>query len=148
LVQDREAEEEEADYVGATVKIITNVINTVRNARQNVRAFQKVRANPHLANATKCLLTTGRVSSRTTAQAQKAFAGTTLAMTKSARMLGGTMAAFSLGFDLAAFSKEWKHLKEGARTKFAEELRAKASELERNLTELTQRYQSLQQKVT
>ncbi|XP_017359522.2 apolipoprotein L6-like isoform X2 [Cebus imitator] len=144
--EEREAEEERADYVGATVKIIANVINTVRNTRKNVRAFQKVRADPRLANAAKRLLTTGRVYSRSTEQAQKVFAGTTLAMTKNARMLGGTMAAFSLGFDLAAFSKEWKHLKEGARTKFAEELRAKASELERDLTELTQCYQNLQQK--
>ncbi|XP_032125599.1 apolipoprotein L6-like isoform X4 [Sapajus apella] len=146
--EDREAEEERTDYVRATVKIIANVVNTVRNTRKNVRAFQKVRANPRLANAAKRLLTTGRAFSRSTEQAQKVFAGTTLAMTKSARMLRGTVAAFSLGFDLAAFSKEWKHLKEGARTKFAEELRAKASELERDLTELTQCYQNLQQKVT
>nr|XP_012303142.1 apolipoprotein L6 [Aotus nancymaae] len=147
--EDREAEEEKADYVRVAmliIEIIRNVNNNMK-ATQNVRAFQKVRANPRLANASKHLLTTGKVSSQSTAQAQKAFAGTTLAMTKNARMLGVTMAAFSLGHDLAALSKEWKHLKEGARTRFAEELSAKASELERNLTELTELYQSLQQKV-
>ncbi|XP_039319167.2 apolipoprotein L6 [Saimiri boliviensis] len=145
--EDEEAEKEKGDYFGAAVKVISNVNNAVKHAKQNVRAFQKVRANPHLANAAKRLLTTGRVSSRSTARVQKAFAGTTLAMTKRALMLGGTMAVVSLGFDLATLSKEWKHLKEGARAKLAEELRAKASELERELTELTQLYQSLQQKV-
>lgn len=38
-------------------------------------------------------------------------------------------------------------LKEGAKTELAEELRARASKLERKLTELTQLYESLQQKV-
>ncbi|XP_009008203.3 apolipoprotein L6 [Callithrix jacchus] len=145
--EDKEAAEEKADYVGVAIDIICHVNNTMKNAKHNVRAFQKIRANPRLANAAKRLLTTGKVSSRSTAQVQRAFAGTTLAMTKNARMLGGTMTTLSLGLDLAALSREWKHLKEGARTKFAEELRAKASELEMNLTELTQLYQSLQQKV-
>ncbi|XP_054325843.2 apolipoprotein L6 isoform X2 [Pongo pygmaeus] len=144
--EDGEDEEEKADYVTAAGKIIYNVRNTMKYAKKNIRAFQKLRANPRLANAAKRFVTTGQVSSRSGAQVQKAFAGTTLAMTKNARMLGGAMSAFSLGCDLAALSKEWKHLKEGARTKFAEELRAKASELERKLTELTQLYNSLQQK--
>lgn len=38
-------------------------------------------------------------------------------------------------------------LKEGAKTELAEDLRAWASELERTLAELTQLYESLQQKV-
>uniref|UniRef100_K7DF16 Apolipoprotein L, 6 n=1 Tax=Pan troglodytes TaxID=9598 RepID=K7DF16_PANTR len=145
--EDREDEEEKADYVTATGKIICDLRKTLKYAKKNIHAFWKLRANPRLAKATKRLLTTGQVSSRSRVQVQKAFAGTTLAMTKNARVLGGVMSAFSLGYDLATLSKEWKHLKEGAKTKFAEELRAEALELERKLTELTQLYKSLQQKV-
>uniref|UniRef100_A0A2I3H048 Apolipoprotein L6 n=1 Tax=Nomascus leucogenys TaxID=61853 RepID=A0A2I3H048_NOMLE len=145
--EDREDEEDKAHHVTDAGKVISNVGNTTKYTKENIRAFQKLRANPRLANDAKRLLTTGQVSSRSSAQVQKAFAGTTLAMTKKALIWEGAMSVFSLGHDLASLSKEWKHLEEGARTKFVEELRAKASELERNLTEFTQRYESLQQKV-
>nr|ACN51256.1 apolipoprotein L6 [Symphalangus syndactylus] len=145
--EDREDEEDKAHYVTAAREIIDNVGNTMKYTKENIRAFQKLRANPRLANDAKRLLTTGQVSSRSRAQVQKAFAGTTLAMTKKALIWEGVMSVFFLGRDLASLSKELTHLKEGTRTKFAEELRAKASELERKLTELTQLYESLLQKV-
>uniref|UniRef100_A0A2K5J904 Apolipoprotein L6 n=1 Tax=Colobus angolensis palliatus TaxID=336983 RepID=A0A2K5J904_COLAP len=144
--EDREDEENRADYVTAAAQITYNGVNTLKYAKKNIHAFQKLRADPSLASASKCLLTTGRVSPRISKQIQKAF-GETLAMTKNACLRRGVMSVISLGLDWVALSKEWKHLKEGARTKFAEELRAAASELERKLTELTQCYKSLQQKV-
>ena len=78
---------------------------------------------------------------------QRAFEGTMLVMKTKARLLGSAMAGFSLSVDLASLLKDWKQLKEGARTELAEELRAQARELERQLTQLTQRYESLQQRV-
>ncbi|XP_033088668.1 apolipoprotein L6 isoform X4 [Trachypithecus francoisi] len=143
--EDREDEENRADYVTAAAQITYKGVNTLEYAKKNIHVFQKLRADPRLASASKRLLTTGQVSSQSSKQIQKAF-GETLRMTKNARLRGGVMSIISLGFDWAALSKEWKHLKEGARTKFAEELRAKASELERKLTLLTEYYKSLQQK--
>ncbi|XP_070936622.1 apolipoprotein L6 isoform X1 [Macaca nemestrina] len=144
--EDREDEANRADYVTAAIKITYNGVSVLKDAKKNIRAFQKLRADPHLASASKRLLTTGQVSSRSSRQIQKAFGGTTLAMTKNARLRGGVMSVISLGLDCVALSKGWKHLREGARAEFAEELRSKASELERKLTELTQYYESLQQK--
>ncbi|KAL4681557.1 hypothetical protein H8959_007034 [Pygathrix nigripes] len=143
--EDREDEENRADYVTAAAQISYKGVNTLEYAKKNIHVFQKLRADPRLASASKRLLTTGQVSSQSIEQIQKAF-GETLPMTKNARLRGGVMSVISLGFDWAALSKEWKHLKEGARTKFAEELRAEASELERKLTLLTEYYKSLQQK--
>ncbi|XP_009215447.4 apolipoprotein L6 isoform X1 [Papio anubis] len=145
--EDREEEVNRADYATAAVKIAYDGVNVLKGAKKNIRAFQKFRADPHLASASKRLLTTGQVSSRSSRQIQKAFGGTTLAMTKNARLRGGVMSVISLGLDCHALSKGWKHLKEGARAELAEELRSEASEWERKLTELTQYYESLQQKV-
>ncbi|XP_053441203.1 apolipoprotein L6 isoform X2 [Nycticebus coucang] len=149
VILDTEAGEAGADkayYVVEAGKITYNCGNTIRNIKKNLHVLQKARANPRLANAAKRLMTTGQVSARRSRQVQKAFGGTTLAMTKNARMLGGAMGALSLGLDLAAVSKDWKELKEGARMELAEELRAQARKLETKLTELTQQYESLQQR--
>lgn len=118
----------------------------IEDIKKNLRAFQIARAHPHLATAAKRLLTTGQVSARKSRQVQKAFGGTVLVMTKSSRLLNSAMFGFSLGMDLNTLRKDWGELKEGAKTELAEELRARASKLERELTELTQLYESLQQK--
>ncbi|XP_015447002.1 apolipoprotein L6 isoform X1 [Pteropus alecto] len=118
----------------------------IEDIKKNLRAFQIARAHPHLATAAKRLLTTGQVSARKSRQVQKAFGGTVLVMTKSSRLLNSAMFGFSLGMDLNTLRKDWGELKEGAKTELAEELRARASKLERKLTELTQLYESLQQK--
>ncbi|XP_066214388.1 apolipoprotein L6-like [Saccopteryx leptura] len=118
---------------------------TIKNISKNVHAFKIARANPRLANAAERLLTTGRVSARSSRQVQKAFGGTTLMMTKTARLVSGTVAGLSLCADLYVFQKDLKELTEGARTEIAEELRANAREMERKLTELTQHYKNLQQ---
>ncbi|XP_012656566.2 apolipoprotein L6 [Otolemur garnettii] len=141
--EDREAEADKEFYVVQAGKITYDCANTIKNIKKNLQVLQKARANPRLANAAKNLMTTGQVSAQRSQQVQKAFGGTTLAMTKNARMLGSAVGAFGLVLDLAAVSKDWKELKEGARMELAEELRAEAQKLERKLTELTQLYESL-----
>ena len=135
------------DYIVAAGKVIQNCRSTIEDVQKSIRAFQITKAHPHLATAAQRLLTTGQVSARRSRQVQRAFDGTTLVMKTKARLLGSAMAGFSLSVDLASLLKDWKQLKEGARTELAEGLRAQARELERQLTELTQRYESLQQRV-
>ncbi|KAM8776760.1 apolipoprotein L6 [Rhynchonycteris naso] len=147
LDQEVKKPEEKASYImDAAGKVATDSYRNIKNIRRNVHAFKIARANPHLASAAKRLLTTGEVSARRSRQVQKAFAGTTLMMTKSARLMNSAMAGLSLGTDLYFFQKDLKELMEGARTEFAEEVRADARELEIRLTELTQLYEILQQK--
>lgn len=136
-----------AAYVVAAGKVVQDCESTVKDIRKSIRAFQIARANPRLATAAKNLLTTGQVSARRSRQVQRAFEGTTLVMKAKARLLGTAVAGFSLSVGLASLLKDWKQLKEGTKSELAEELRAQAWELERKLTEFTQCYESLQQKV-
>ncbi|XP_059970203.1 apolipoprotein L6-like [Mesoplodon densirostris] len=135
-----------AVYVMAAGKVVQNCESTIKDIQRSIRAFQIVRAHPRLATAAKSLLTTGQVSARRSRQVQRAFEGTTLVMKTNARLLGTAMAGFSLSVGLASLLKDWKQLKEGAKSELAEELRAQVWELERKLTEFTQCYESLQQK--
>uniref|UniRef100_A0A2K6GGR1 Apolipoprotein L6 n=1 Tax=Propithecus coquereli TaxID=379532 RepID=A0A2K6GGR1_PROCO len=146
-IEDGEDEAEEESYNLAASQIVCSVGYTANNMKKSLRAFQKAKAHPHLASAAKRLMTTGHISARRSKQVQKAFGGTTLAMTKNARMLGSVVAGFSLGMDLAAVSRDWKQLQEGAKTELADELRAQAQKLEMELVELTKLYESLQQRV-
>lgn len=135
------------EYIMAAGKVIQNCRSTIKGVQKSIHAFQITKAHPRLATASKRLLTTGQVSARRSRQVQRAFEGTTLVMKTKARLLGSVMAGFSLSVDLASLLKDWKQLKEGARTELAAELRARARELERQLIQLTQRYESLQQRV-
>ncbi|KAM9071957.1 apolipoprotein L6-like [Megaptera novaeangliae] len=135
-----------AAYVVAAGEVVQNCDSTIKDIQRSIRAFQIARAHPRLATAAKSLLTTGQVSARRSRQVQRAFEGTTLVMKTKARLLGTAMAGFSLSVGLASLLKDWKQLKEGAKSELAEELRAQAWELERKLAEFTQCYESLQQK--
>ncbi|XP_008703844.1 apolipoprotein L6 [Ursus maritimus] len=119
--------------------------SSIGDVKRNINAFQIARANPQLTTAAKRLLTTGQVSARRTKQLQRAFKGTTVLIKKNARVLCSALAGFSLCHDVVTLLSDWKQLKEGARTKLAEELRAQAGVLEEKLMELTQLYESLQQ---
>ncbi|XP_045408950.1 apolipoprotein L6 isoform X2 [Lemur catta] len=140
-----EDEAEEEIYISVAGSIVCSVAHTVNNMKKSLRAFQKAKAHPRLVKAANRLMTTGHISARRSRQVQKAFGGTALAMTKSARIVGSALTGFSLGLDLAAASRDWKHLKEGATTELADELRAQASELETKLKELTEQHERLQQ---
>ncbi|XP_047597108.1 apolipoprotein L6 isoform X2 [Lutra lutra] len=122
-----------------------NCRSNIRNVKRNIRAFQAARAHPRLATAAKRLLTTRQLSARRSRQVQRVFKGTGVLLKKSARVLYGAVTGFSLCQDMVTLLSDWRQLKEGARTKMAEELRAHAWELEDQLTELTQLYESLQQ---
>ncbi|XP_007952177.2 LOW QUALITY PROTEIN: apolipoprotein L6 [Orycteropus afer afer] len=145
--RERETEGKEVSYVMAVGQAAYECRNTIKDIKKNIHAFQRARTNPHLAAVTKRLLTTGKVSTQTTRQVQRAFEGTTLVMIKKARLLGIAKAGLFFGIDLATLLKDWKHLKEGAGTEAAKALRAQAQELEDLLTELTQVYKSLKQQL-
>lgn len=108
-------------------------------------AFQMASAHPRLATAAKRLLTTGQVSAQRSRQVQRALEGVVQLMKANAPLLRMAMAGFYLSADLLSLLKDWKQLKEGAKTELAEELRVQARALERKLKELTQCFESLQQ---
>lgn len=128
-------------------KAVFDYGSKIKDIKKNVRALQIARAHPKLATAAKRLLTSGQVSARRSRQVQRAFEGTTLVMKINARLLAGVMAGLSLGMDVNAVLKDWKQLQEGTKAELAEELRAWAQKLERKLSEFTQLYKTLQQKV-
>lgn len=137
--------EKTRSYVLSAGKTALNCRRAVKDIKKNIDAFRIARAHPRLATAAKQLLTTGQVSARRSRQVQKAFGGTTLTMARGARLAGSVMSTLFLGMDLNNLRNDYKQLKEGVRSEGAEELRAKADQLERFLTKLTQLYTRLQQ---
>ncbi|XP_023415736.1 apolipoprotein L6 isoform X1 [Loxodonta africana] len=130
----------------AVCKVLYQCRNGIKDIKKNINAFKTAKAHPRLAAAAKQFLTSDRVSAQSSRQVQRAFESTTLAMTKSARLLGAATAGLFLSVNLATLLKDWKQMKEGERTEAAKELRAQAQDLEEVLTELTQLYESLRQK--
>ncbi|XP_004676526.1 PREDICTED: apolipoprotein L6 [Condylura cristata] len=143
----REAGERGVSYMTAASQLVYNYGSTLKEIQKHVRALQAARAQPHLVAAARRLQATGHLSAWKRRQVHGAFQGTPLLMTRSARWLGSVMTGLSLSLDLTVLLKDWKHLKEGARTELAEELRAQAQELEGQLRELAQLLESLQQKL-
>ncbi|XP_059792867.1 apolipoprotein L3-like isoform X4 [Balaenoptera ricei] len=119
------------------------VFQAVEDVKNNVCAIKLAKSNPGLAARAKRFTTTGQVSVKGRKQVQKAFGGTALAMTKTARVVGVATAGVSLLMDVAFLVKEAKHLHEGAKTESAERLWQQAWELEKKLEVLTQIYESL-----
>ncbi|XP_032972616.1 apolipoprotein L6 [Rhinolophus ferrumequinum] len=134
------------DKLASYFLTLCNQGKNMKSIKKNMDALQVARAHPRLATAAKRLLTTGQVSARHTRQVQKAFAGTTLVLKRSTYLLGGATALLGLGTELHSLLNEWKDLKEGAKAKYAEVLRAHASEQERKLAQLTQHYERLRKK--
>ncbi|XP_048196408.1 apolipoprotein L2-like [Perognathus longimembris pacificus] len=138
-----------ADDVLAEVKprvvaLTQNCFRDLPRLQRNIRAMNLAKANPRLAASAKRLMTTGKISARSTKQVQKAFGGTALAMTKGARVMGAATAGVSLLMDVINLVEESTHLHQGAKTESAEELRRQALELERRLEELLRVQESLQ----
>ncbi|KAM8942694.1 apolipoprotein L6 [Lycaon pictus] len=142
----REAEVENAVCAMTVGKVAYDYRSKIKDVKRTIHALQIARERPRLVTAAKRLMTTGQVSARRSRQVQRAFKGTTLLMTRSARLMGSVMAGLSLHWDLTTLLKNWKQLKEGASSTLAEELRAQAWELETKLTELSRLYESLRQK--
>ena len=88
-------------------------------------------------------MTTGKTSTQTTKQVQKAFGGTTLAMTKGVRIMGAATTGFFLLLDVISLLEDSKHLHEGAKSQTAAELQQQAWNLEQKLRELKEVHDSL-----
>ncbi|KAG6926192.1 apolipoprotein L3 [Chelydra serpentina] len=127
-------------------KIPEVVYKSVKGIRTNVRAFKVVKANPGLKALAQRLTAAGsaaRNSAKGTKQVQKALAGTTLAMSKGARVLGATAAGVFVMFDAYSLVKDSIHLTEGAKAEAAADIREKASQLEKDLQNLSELYEEL-----
>ncbi|XP_023613040.1 apolipoprotein L6 isoform X2 [Myotis lucifugus] len=136
--------EEAVAYAVKAGKTVYNCGKTLKGIRKNIQALQVARAQPRLAAAAKRLLATGEASTQTTRRVQRAFRGTPLAMGSSAIFRSGVLNGLFLSMDVSSLLKDWQQLKQGTKTKLADLLRAKAEELERELTERTQLYEELQ----
>ncbi|XP_019489607.1 PREDICTED: apolipoprotein L6-like, partial [Hipposideros armiger] len=117
-----------------------------KDIMKNIDALMIANAHPRLANAAKCRLISEPVSSRRDKQVQKAFQGTTLAMTTGTHLMSTVMAGRRLGMELRSLMDDCEQLKEGAKSELAEKLRANALEQEQKLTELTWLYETLKKK--
>ncbi|XP_043297631.1 apolipoprotein L3-like [Cervus canadensis] len=119
------------------------VYKSMQGVRKNVHAAKLVKDNSQLAAQAKSFTSTGQVSVQTSKGVNEAFKGTTLAMTKKARIIAGGFAGISLLVGVGFLVKESMHLHEGAKTELAEKLRQQARELEKKLKELIQTYERL-----
>ncbi|XP_005354320.1 apolipoprotein L6-like [Microtus ochrogaster] len=127
------------------VSVSKKFVNTVDDIKKNIDAIKLTKANPCLANKAKRLMTTGKLSAKSTKQVMKAFGGTALAMTKRARIMGAATAGHSLALDIVSIVKDTKHLQEGAKAEFGAKLRQQARDLEQKLQELIRVHDSLTQ---
>ncbi|XP_044541209.1 apolipoprotein L3-like, partial [Gracilinanus agilis] len=116
----------------------------VRDLENHYNAFQAANTNPRLMEASRKLMTGARVSSKNRGQINKAFRGTTLAMTKQARIMSATLAGVSLLIDTVNLVNDSVHLSNGAKAITAVKLREHAQELEKKLQELSNHFEKLQ----
>lgn len=122
-------------------------INNIKDVKEKIRASKTASAHPLQAAGAEGIKTTSQVTVESGRKLPKAFERIKLLMTRHPRLLNGTVTGISLYTCVAALLKDWKELKEGAKSKSAEKLKAKAGELEKELLDLSQRYERLQQKV-
>nr|XP_048310609.1 apolipoprotein L6-like isoform X2 [Myodes glareolus] len=134
-------------YVTAAGEIAYKCGSAWETIRKHIRALQLTKTHPHVASAASKLMTTGRVSTRSSRQIQKAFGGTALALTKNALMKNGLPALFFLGQDIHALWKDWEKLQAGEPTELAKELRWRAQKRERVVSERTCRYEGLKKRL-
>ncbi|XP_067415102.1 apolipoprotein L6-like [Emydura macquarii macquarii] len=142
-----EVEGDHLKHIISTVSKIPPVVyKSVKGIRTNVRAFKLLKANPGLKALAKRITTAGHAARNTakgTKQVQKAFAGTTLAMSKGARVVGATAAGVFVVLDAYSLVKDSIHLAEGAKAEAAADIREKASQLEKDLQNLCELYEDL-----
>ncbi|KAM5250729.1 apolipoprotein L2-like isoform 1-T6 [Hipposideros larvatus] len=130
------------------VSLTSTSIESVQGIMKNVNALKLAKAKPLLEAEAKCLMTGGALSVISTKEVQKAFGGTVLAMTKSAKLVGMATAGVGLLVDVVSLVKSSTHLHEGAKAESAEELRQLAQELEKKLETLNRIHEHLQEGLT
>ncbi|KAM5333157.1 apolipoprotein L5 [Glossophaga mutica] len=122
----------------ATVKAAERCWEILDSIRK-LRAYRAAQANPGFMERVRNFVTTRRVPFLRAAGVQRAVGqGTALAMTRGARMLNAAGAAFLLVQDVRSVLQDWQHLREGARSEVAEDLRTQAEELEQELIQLSE----------
>ncbi|XP_028389055.2 apolipoprotein L5 isoform X1 [Phyllostomus discolor] len=111
---------------------------------RKLRAYWEAPANPGFMARVRNFVTTRRVPFwRATGVQRPASGGSALAVTRGARMLSAAGAGISLVQDVKSVLRDWQHLREGARTEVAENLRTQAEELECELSQLSRRYRQI-----
>ncbi|XP_031215234.1 apolipoprotein L3-like [Mastomys coucha] len=125
------------------VSLCKTSFKNLKKIKKNIHAIKLTKTNPSLITNTKRLMTTGKTSTEITKQVKEVFGGTTLAMTKGARIMGAATAGFFLLLDLVSLVGDSKHLHDGAKTESAAELRQLAQDLEQKLQELIRVHDSL-----
>lgn len=138
-----EAKGEKMSYVTATGEMVYKGTSAWENIRKHMRALQLTKTQPRVTSAAKELMTAGQVSTRSYRQVQKAFGGTALAMTKRGLVKQGAGNVLLLGQDIYTLWEDWKDLKAEPPTELAKELRMRAKEHERVVSEQTRRYKEL-----
>ncbi|KAJ6659015.1 hypothetical protein lerEdw1_019652 [Lerista edwardsae] len=149
------------DAVGGNVKNLVCTVaaqvpcayKNVKGIKTNVKALKYVQANTGL-KPSKYLANRAAEAGRAFwgkvwggKPVEKAFSGTTLAMTKGARLLGAATAGASVLLDAYNITQDAKHLSEGAKAEMAAEIRDEARKLEAELQELDKRYEELKNKL-
>ena len=132
----------------STPRLISVFIKSSRDLevmKKSVDAIKITKVSPRLANDDKRLMTTGKVSAKSTTQVKNVFGGTALAMTKGARIMGAATAGLSLVLDVVSLIEDSIHLQEGAKAESAAKLRQQAQDLEQKLQELIRVHDSLTQ---
>ncbi|XP_013008670.1 apolipoprotein L2-like [Cavia porcellus] len=131
----------------ATPKVVAaskKCVQTFQSIEKNLYALKVAQSNPRLLARANRFIKTGKISARSGKQVQKAFGGTTLAMTKGTRLMGAATAGLFALVDVYSLVQDSVHLHNGAKTESAAELRQEAQVLEEKLEELTEIYESLQ----
>ncbi|XP_053441200.1 apolipoprotein L5 isoform X2 [Nycticebus coucang] len=123
---------------------VANCVSIIRR----LRAHQLAKANSGFTAMVRNFVATRHIPFWNAGGVQRAFADTSLVMTRGARVLGAAGAGLSLVQDVRNLLQNWKHLGEGARADTAEELRKLATEQELALRQLNQFYFHLQQKLS
>ncbi|XP_036924066.1 apolipoprotein L5-like isoform X2 [Sturnira hondurensis] len=111
---------------------------------RELRAYWMARASPGFMERVRNFVATRRVPFLRATGVQRAVGqGSMLAMTRGARVLSAAGAAFLLVQDVKNVLRDWQHLREGAQTEVAADLRTQAEELEQELSQLSRRYRQI-----
>uniref|UniRef100_A0A2K5N447 Apolipoprotein L5 n=1 Tax=Cercocebus atys TaxID=9531 RepID=A0A2K5N447_CERAT len=117
--------------IGATGFCVDKCVKAIKGIR-DLRAYQMAKANSGFMTMVKNFVVTRHSPFWRARGVQRAFEGTTLAMTNGARVMGAAGAGFLL-------LQSWKYLEDGARTE---------TKLEQDLDWLTERHRHLLQKAS
>uniref|UniRef100_A0A803TIZ7 Apolipoprotein L3 n=1 Tax=Anolis carolinensis TaxID=28377 RepID=A0A803TIZ7_ANOCA len=138
---DKKKMETAEDLVTKCQKSLRNISTAANGIITNVQALKLANANPAMKALGKQAAAAGSRSGKTIRNVRKAFAGTPLAVSKGARMLGSLSSLVFLLQDVHSIYHDSQRLKDGDSAEMAEEIREKADELEKELNSLNMFYE-------